>query len=82
MLQTVRVRVGPTLQQAVGRVYVTLEVSPGLTPKGLRSAVAQQYPELALLLGSTLVVAEGRVLGETEVVTQDEVALLHPVAGG
>lgn len=80
----VPVRLGQMLAKQVGRPFIVVTLPDRtVTATALRIQVAKQYPVLQPWLNHVLVVADGRVLGQSEALSVDQqLALLPPQAGG
>ncbi len=79
----VAIRLFAMLREAHGSDAVLVEIAPGTTAAGLKSAVGAASPALAPFLPNVRVAASLAFVPDTYVFeTLEEVALIPPVSGG
>ena len=79
----VTVRLFALARQTVGRPEVTIEVAGAATVGDLRAALAEAYPELALILPSLMFAVAAEYADDTTAIPSGaEVAAIPPVSGG
>ena len=81
--QLYQLRLMASLAQHVGQPFITVNLPEGTTGTGLRQQLGISYPQIAPLLGKSLLVAGDRILDDDAALPVGEpLALLPPVSGG
>ena len=79
----VKVKMFAAARQQVNADSVAVELPAGGTVSALRTALAQQHPELGSLLSQSLLAVGEEYASDGTVVSEDvDVALIPPVSGG
>lgn len=77
-----RLRLGAAIAEKTGNAYVSLPKKADMTASQLRNELSAMYPEVAPLLKSALIFANGSALDETDLIPEGEIVVLNAVAGG
>jgi molybdopterin synthase catalytic subunit len=77
------VRLFAMLREAGGSERIQVRLEPGASVASLRTAIAREFPALAIHLPATRVAANLQFVPDAHVLTDDqEIALIPPVSGG